>query len=87
MTMNLYRVTPAPKVQLLIVAPTTTKAAEIFVAETGVGDPRQPMWIIEQLDLSLSDPFRGNLDEVLSRGVSGVARYREVGDWFVEPGG
>jgi len=83
MTMNLYRVAPLPEVELLIVAPTTTKAAEIFMANTGRGVARERKFVIERWDPMVKGDWRANLNEVLARGVPGVAHYSEGGGWSV----
>jgi len=87
MSMNLYRVTPLPAAELLIVAPTTTKAAEIFVANTGLPAGSERKLVVEQFETRVTGGWRANLDDVLSRGVIGVARYEEGIGWLVNPSG
>lgn len=87
MTMNLYRVAPLPVAELLIIAPTTIKATEIFVAKAGLGDSGNQKFIIERLDQRLSGKWRANLSEMLASGVAGVVGYDDSVGWFVEPSG
>lgn len=85
MTMKLYRVVPLPAVEYLIVAPTTTKAIEIFVANAGIGDPREPSFVVEEFNSKIPDHWKTNLDDVLASGVSGLASFDEDVGWSVDP--
>jgi hypothetical protein len=87
MTMKLYRVAPLPEKEILVIAPTTTKAVEVFIARTGLIHLRDNKLVIERLDERMMGEGRGNLSEVLARGVAGVVGYDDTSGWFVEPTG
>jgi hypothetical protein len=87
MSMNLYRVTPLPEAELLIVAPTTTKAAEIFVANTALPAGSERKLVIEQFETLVAGEWRANLDDLLACGVIGIARYEEGKGWSFDPPG
>ena len=88
MKMKLYRVTPVPEPQFMIVAETTSQAGDIFVtASAAFGQFRAGKLIIEQYEDKLGDDLKEGMDDLLERGMPGVAIYQAGVGWLLKPPG
>jgi len=86
MKMKLYRVTPVPQPQFMIVAEDTSQASAIFLTNSAAfGQFRAGKLIIEEYQDKLSEDWNDGLQEMLERGVPGVATYRPGIGWSLEP--
>jgi hypothetical protein len=88
MKMKLYRVTPVPEPQFMIVAENTSQAGEIFVTYSAAfGQFRAGKFVIEQYEEKVSDDWNDGLEDMLERGLPGVAMYQDGIGWSLKPPG
>jgi hypothetical protein len=88
MKMKLYRVTPVPQPQFMIVAENTSQAGEIFITYSAAfGQFRAGKLVIEQYEDKVADDWNAGLDNMLERGVPGVATYSVGLGWSLNPPG
>lgn len=88
MRMKLYRVTPVPKPQFMIVAEDTVRAGEIFVTRSAAfGQFRAGRLIIEQYEDKVTPDWSEGLEDMLERGMPGVATYLPGLGWSLKPPG
>jgi hypothetical protein len=74
--MKLYRVTPVPEPQFMIVAEDTSQAGAIFITHSAAfGQFRAGKLVIEQYEAKVSEDWNEGLQDMLERGVPGVAKY------------
>lgn len=85
MKMNLFRISPVPSPQFMVVAETTAEASQIFAtygAATGVF--RAGKLRIEQCDPTEEEHSRPGVEELLNRNCPGVATFTTCG-WVLKP--
>jgi len=88
MRMKLYRVTPVPEPQFMVVAEDTTQASEIFVTHSAAfGQFRAGKLIIERYEDKVSEEWSLGLETMLECGVPGVAMYEAGVGWTLRPPG
>jgi hypothetical protein len=88
MKMKLYRVTPVPEPQFMIVAENTSQAGEIFITYSAAfGQLRAGKLVIERYKDKVSEDWSEGLEDMLGRGVPGVASYRAGIGWSLKPPG
>jgi hypothetical protein len=86
--MKLYRVTPIPEPQFMIVAEDTSQAGEIFITYSAAfGQFRAGKLIIEQYEDKVGEDWSEGLEDLLERGVPGVANYVPGLGWLLKPPG
>lgn len=85
MRMNLYRVSPRPLPLFMIVAKNPQQASEIFVTYAAAsGFFRGGKLIVESHELT--DERAPGLDDLLDRGVPGIAQFTNFGWSLIPPG-
>ena len=88
MKMKLYRVTPVPQPQFMIVAEDTNQASAIFVTYSAAFDRfRAGKLVIEEYQEKVGEDCNEGLDDMLERGVPGVATYQTGIGWSLKPPG
>jgi hypothetical protein len=86
--MKLDRVTPVPEPQFMIVAENTSQAGAIFITHSAAfGQFRAGKLVIEQYEAKVSEDWNEGLQDMLERGVPGVATYVHGLGWSLKPPG
>lgn len=87
MKMKLYSVSPLPMPECMIVAETTSEAGQIFTTyAVATGAFRLGKLRIERMDNLIEEKRMPGLEDMLERGVPGVAHFTNFG-WSLKPPG